>query len=140
MDLQRMLHLTFIGPSDYGDPYYSYRLQIDELSAGNLEVTGSWRENYLPFYSSQVDVPIFALAGDLLSGSGTYETYRDLIAPVRGQSKPRTEVGFRIHNQPNWGHIDVLLIAPDRNPFYIDFLNWTDEWMEGTVQVPEFGP
>ena len=139
MDLQRMLHLTFEGPSDYGDPYYANRFQEDDLCAGTLLAEGTWREDYLPFYSNRADMPVYALAGELTNGTGFFEAYNAVLPAVRGSALPRNEFEFRIFPVPTWGHIDVILVAPDRNPFYVDFLAWMDMWSEGWIQIPAFG-
>lgn len=139
-DLQRLLPLIYAGPSDCVDMYYPTRLTLDDDAAGKLETEGTWVHDYLRFFTSRMDVPVLALEGIVGHGTGYYETYRDRLAPVRGQSLPRTAVGFDVHSQPDWGHIEVLAIEPDRNPFYPRFLQWMDEWSVGEVQVPAFNP
>ena len=138
-DLQRILHLTFEGPGDFGDPYYSNRYQMDDWFAGALNAEGTWLEDRLPYFSNRVDCPVYALAGELTFESGFYERYRSELGPVRGSNgASRIESGFHIFAVPEWGHIDVILVAGDRNPFYADFIEWMDKWSDGEVQIPYF--
>jgi hypothetical protein len=74
----------------------------------------------------------------MLVGKPYYQNYFNALAPVRGQNKPRSQVGFDIFPVRKWGHIDTILVAPDRNPFYDSFLDWLYEWSEDSVQIPKF--
>ena len=139
MDIQDLFLFTYAGPSDFGDPYFSSRLAIDDDAAGKLETEDTWQHNYFPFYSSQMDAPVFALEGKLLSVTNFYKEYREMLPSVRGSSMPRTSYGFDILEEPSWGHLEVLMIQKDRNPFYVQLLDWMTAWSDGGVKVPPFG-
>ena len=140
MDLRKLFRLTFEGPSDFFDPYYPSRFTLDDAAAGDLQTEGiDWRENYWKFATGLIDAPVLAVKGMILQGTTFYEDYRAQLADVRGNpGSPRDQVGFDIFDAPDWGHLEVLLIEPDRNPFYPEFLTWVDDWTTGTVQVPVF--
>ena len=139
MDIQNFLKLTYEGPSDFVDWYYPTRLHQDDNAAGDLETTGTWVDNYLKFSNQRVDAAVFGLQGFTPSQTGEYEDYRDALGPVRGSSQPRTVEGFDILPLHEWGHIEVLMTAPDRNPFLDSFIDFIGEWTDGQVQVPHFG-
>jgi len=134
-DVQRFIQITFIGPSDFGDLFMSERYQLDDWSCGPLETEGTWMHKYLKFYTSRVDIPVYALKGAMLDDTPFYNDYMELLPSVAGYSKPRSEVGFHTFNVLDWGHIDTILVAGDRNIFYKDFLVWIDKWARGAVQV-----
>ncbi len=138
MGMQSFLKLIYEGPSDFTEWYYPARFDLEDNLVGNLETTGKWQHNYFKLYTSQVDVAVFALEGATPAGTGFYEAYRDVLPPVRGSSKPRTEEGFHIEQLHDWGHVEVLLTMPDRNPFLESFEEFVYEWTDGQVAVPEF--
>jgi hypothetical protein len=139
VDLQRLARMLYEGPTDFTDTYNSHRLVQEHVFAGIFESSGTWLHNYFHFYSSSVDIPVICVESDYAEGYGVYEDYRDLIAPIRGQDQPRTEVGFEIIPVHDWSHMEVLLVQPDRNPLYTGILKWVDKWTVGQVQVPRFG-
>jgi len=138
VDLQRVIAMTHVGPTNFCDTYNSARLLMENWVNTDLETTGHWSHNYFHFYTSRVDVPVFALEGKILAETGAYEDYRDRMAPVAGQSAPRDEVGFTIVSAHEWSHMEVLLVQPDKNHVYMPLLDWIYEWSDGTtVQVPK---
>ena len=139
MDIQDLFLFTYAGPSDFGDPYFSSRLAIDDDMVGVLETENTWKHNYFKFYSSRMDAPVFALEGKILSLSNFYKEYREMLPSVRGSSAPRTRLGFEILEMPTWGHLEVLMVQKDRNPFYNQLLDWMTTWSVGAVKVPHFG-
>lgn len=139
MDIQNFLYLTYGGQSDFVDWYYPARLHLDDNAVDNLETAGTWAHSYLPFSNLQVDAAVFALEGFTAAGSGEYEIYRNALGPVRGSSQPRTVEGFDILPVHDWGHVEVLMTEPDRNPFLDAFVEFIGEWTDGKVQVPRFG-
>lgn len=138
VDIQRLFKLFYAGPSDAVNWYYPTRTQLDDKAVGNLETEGTWRHNYFKFYTSLVDAPVFALAGRVSSESGAYESYRAQLPPVRGTDLPRTQAGFDILQLPDWGHVEVVLVEPDQNPFYEQLIGWVNQWAKGSVQIPRF--
>jgi hypothetical protein len=139
VDIRRLLGLIYEGPTDFIEAYFPSRLDLDETAIGDMETSNSWVDRTLPFYTSAMDAPVYCLQGTLTSGSGYCEDYLETLPPVRGESGDRTQTGFRFFDLPDWSHLEVLLVGPDRNPFYPDFLEWMGRWSEGEVRVPPFG-
>lgn len=139
MDIQNFIKIIYEGPSDFTDWYFPTRLFIDDHAVGRLETEGTWAHDYFHFYTSQVDCAVYALEGRIVTGTGEYDLYKDALGPVRGQSADRDAVGFHVMPVPDWGHIEVLMVEPDRNPFYDDFIEWVNEWSSGLTSIPEFG-
>lgn len=138
-DVQKFIQMTYIGPADFGDMFMSTRYDLDDWSSGPLETEGTWMHNYLRYYTSRVDIPVYALEGKLMIGTSFYSDYQAALPPVKGQDKPRSEVGFHVHTVPKWGHIDTVLVQPEYNTFFTDFLQWSGQWTTGKVQVDPFG-
>jgi hypothetical protein len=138
VDMQKLLQLLYQGPGDFIEHYFPARFDADETAAGDLETTGTWAHDYLPFYTSLMDAPVYCLAGKWSVEDDVCNDYIDVLPPVRGQALPRSQAGFHTYEQPDWSHLEILFIEPDRNPFLPDLLDWIDSWTTGTVQVPEF--
>jgi hypothetical protein len=140
-DIQLLMWGLFEGPSNVFDWYYSARWDIEIAVAGHdrFETEGTWRDAYFNLRTSEVDVPVYALETGLLAGTDEYETYRDLLAPVRGQNRPRSEVGFHRLQVPQWLHLDPVMARRDMNPFASDLATWLLDTTDGPVQVPPMG-
>ncbi|MCB9787730.1 MAG: hypothetical protein H6744_13690 [Deltaproteobacteria bacterium] len=137
-ELQDLLHALYAGPSNAPDPYYAARLDQDFYVADHMDTAGTWRDSYFHLRSSAMSAPVYVLASRLLSGEPERVTdYRDRIAPVRGQSRPRSEFGFEIQWMPQWEHIDTVFAV--ENPFFEAVTAWMLETSTGTVQVDAFG-
>ena len=138
MDLQNFLKLIYEGESDFTEWYYPSRLNIEDHCADTLETQGQWQDDYFSFSNAQVDAAVFALEGFTAFNEDAYEAYRQALGPVRGSDKSRAEIGFEVIELHDWGHIEVLLTEPDRNPFLDAYLEFMDHWSQGEVQVPLF--
>ena len=140
--IQLLFWGMFEGPSNVFDRYYAMRwdVELDTAGYGRFETEGTWRDAWFNERTSAVDVPVYALETSLLAGTGEFEAYRDLLAPLRGQDRPRTEAGYHHLLVPQWGHLDPCFARREMNPFYPDLLEWLLETSTGTVRVPRFAP
>ncbi|MEZ4269594.1 MAG: hypothetical protein R3F39_24815 [Myxococcota bacterium] len=139
-EIQDLLHALYAGPSNAPDPYYAARLDQDFYVADRMDTEGTWREAYFPLRASAMNAPVYVLGSRLLSGEPERVTdYRDRIAPVRGQSLPRSEYGFEVSWKPEWEHIDTVFAVAETNPFFADVTAWMQRFSAGGVQVPEHG-
>jgi hypothetical protein len=139
MDIQNFLYLTYGGTSDFAEWYYPMRYAMDDHAAGDLETQGSWQHALFPFYTSRMESAVFAIEGYTAQKTTDYDDYLAMLPPVRGETRPRSDVGFDVIELPEWGHVEVLMVEPENNPFYDQFLAWIDEWSAGRVTVPSFG-
>jgi hypothetical protein len=89
-------------------------------------------------YSSRIDVPVFALSSDMWDDSTQVDELRDMLPPVRGETRGRDEIGFDHHVMPEWSHLDALMVEPEINPVLPALIDWIDEWTTGEVRVPRF--
>lgn len=138
VDIQKMGRMLYEGPSDFIDLYYSSRLFLDHHLAGDMETEGTWRHDYVHYYTSRIDAPIFCVKSKYLNNLNVYSDYLVNLPPVRNSDKPRTEEGFTIADVPELSHMEILMVEPDRNEIYDELLVWLDRWSEGTVTVPAF--
>jgi hypothetical protein len=139
-EIQDVLRALYAGPSNAPDPYYAARLDQDFYVADRMDTEGTWRDAYFPLKASAMNAPVFVLGSRLLSGEPERVTeYRDRIAPVRGQSLPRTEYGFEVQWRPEWEHIDTVFAVAETNPFFADVTAWMQRFSGATVQVPQHG-
>ncbi|MBZ0271352.1 hypothetical protein K8I61_04905 [bacterium] len=139
MDIQSLIQNIYKGPSNNADPYYSSRLDFDFFVADQMETEGTWRHDYFKLYTSEVDVPVYAMETALVAETGEMEKYRDRLPAVEGGTLPRDDNAFRILTLPDWEHIDGLQVDAAFNPVFPDLLVWILDWSEGSVQVPLFG-
>ena len=140
-DLQTLIWQIFEGPSNIFDWYYAERWDLELFVAGyhDFETGGTWRDKYYQMRTSLVDIPVYALATGLLIDLGEYDDYREALAPLKGQSLPRSEAGFRLLEIPEWAHIDPVTARRESNPFFPDLIDWVYQNAVGQVQAPEFG-
>jgi hypothetical protein len=135
-DIQDMARAFWEGPSNSTDPYYATRFDFDFWAANDLENAGTWREKYFTFRISDMDAPVYVLGSRLLSTKKKrVEYYRSQLPPVRGQSRPRSEYGFDTLWIPEWEHIDTVFAIAETNEFFIDLIQWIDEFSQGEVMV-----
>ncbi|MCB1152799.1 hypothetical protein KDL45_04050 [bacterium] len=135
IDSQKLAKLIYAGPSNFIDPYYASRLDLDMTAAQYFETEGTWAHNYFHFFSSRVDVPVFAVSSLLYTFSPLMDEYRQAIAPVRGTTGPRTDDEFHHVLRPEWSHLDALLVEPAFNPVVPALVKWIDRWKTGQVQI-----
>lgn len=138
VDLRKIGRMFYEGPSNFTDHYYPSRISLDMDVADRLETEGTWRHDYFPMYSSRIDVPVFALSSDMWDDSTQVDELRDLLPPVRGETRGRDEIGFDHHVMPEWSHLDALMVEPEVNPVLPALIDWIDEWTTGEVRVPRF--
>ncbi len=138
MNIQNMAKMLYEGPSNFSDPYYSYRLDLDMAAADFFETEGTWRHNYFHFYTSRVDVPVFAMSSLLFADTPHMSNYRSQIAPVRGQDRPRSEIGFTWIVKNEWSHLDSILMEPVNDDVLPNLVDWVDRWAQGEARVPAF--
>ena len=138
-DIQKLMQIIYAGPLDGLNLYTTTRFDLDDQAAGPMETEGTWRHDHFHFYTSRVDIPVFAVKGALMYENKYFEAYRSQLAPVRGHEAPRTQVGFDIIPVPTWGHVETLLVEADRNIYYPLFVDWVDLWTGDEVQIPAFG-
>lgn len=138
-DLQFFIQDIFEGPSNGLDRYYPKRLDMDLEVAwyDNYRTIGTWRTEFFDQRNWEVDAPVYALATGLMDEQNLFIGYRDALGPVRGDTRPRTEAGFHMMFQTEWGHMDPVSARREANPFYPDLIWWMQENSTARVSVPE---
>ena len=136
VDIQKLARMLYEGPSNFTDFHYSARLDLDLQAADFFETEGTWRHDYFHFYTSRVDVPVFAIVSKLYAGLDLMEKFRNEIAPVRGTNGPRDDESFKLIYKTDWSHLDAIAVELTKNDVLPGLLDWIGNWSSGQITIP----
>jgi hypothetical protein len=104
-------------PSNFGEWYFATRLTTDVAAIGNLRLAAdSWqvRNGIRVTHGAEIDVPVYAVATELVGSAQPFERMRARLAPALGSDLPNAGAtrdrveAFQPTFVPRMTHIDPL--------------------------------
>jgi hypothetical protein len=151
-----LARVTHEGPTNRISWFFPSRLQLDTAAVAALtldEDSWQWRHGLRATRTSEVDLPVLVVTAGkgLVAVPSSFDSYRERIASVVGEPRPRAGAGresddlatsgFAVLALDDYAHDDIVhaSCAGADEEIYRPLLEWILGNTEGSIEVPVVG-